>query len=139
MKLLNEQQIQLHVPVVAWLLIVFNAIALLVALGIFLLMGSLGELAPEPEAQVILPIARTLIPAFLVLLTLPGFIAAFGLLARKPWGRILGIVVGILALPGFPFGTFLGGYAIFVLVQDVAPNYLETLPKQRGESALRLA
>ena len=139
MKLLNEQQIQLHVPVVAWLLIVFYAITLLAALGVYMLVASLGEFTHDPEAQIILPVMRTLISAILVLLTLPGFIAAFGLLARKPWGRILGIVVGFFALPGFPFGTLLGGYAIFVLMQDVALGYFEASPTKHLESAPRLA
>ena len=123
MKQLNEQQLQVHVPVVAWLLIALNSMVLLAALGMFALMMSAAGLVRASEARMILPIIGTIIPMVMVGLTLPDFIAAFGLLARKRWGRILGIVVGVLNLPGFPIGTLIGGYAIFVLMQDAAAGY----------------
>lgn len=43
---------------------------------------------------------------------------AWGLYQREPWARMLGIVIGILALVRFPFGTALGIYTLWVL----APN-----------------
>lgn len=45
-----------------------------------------------------------------------AFLVGFSLLRRKPWGRVLGIVVAILALLKFPFGTALGIYTLWVLV-----------------------
>ena len=44
-----------------------------------------------------------------------ALIAGYGLLTRRPWGRVLGIVVGILALLKFPIGTALGIYSLWVL------------------------
>jgi hypothetical protein len=40
----------------------------------------------------------------------------YSLLQRKPWGRILAIVLGILALFKFPLGTALGIYTLWVLL-----------------------
>lgn len=134
MKQLNEQQLQMHVPIVAWLLIAFNIIVLLVAFGMFALMAVAASFVHDSEARMILPIVGTVIPAFMALLTLPDFIAAFGLLARKRWGRILGVVVGFLNLPGFPLGTLIGAYAIFVLMQDAVTSYFVSPPARLQSS-----
>jgi len=44
-----------------------------------------------------------------------AFFVGFGLLRRQPWGRVLGIIVAILALLKFPIGTALGIYTLWVL------------------------
>jgi hypothetical protein len=41
--------------------------------------------------------------------------AGFSLLNRKPWARILTIVLAILSLVKFPVGTALGIYTLWVL------------------------
>jgi hypothetical protein len=64
---------------------------------------------PWMSAVVPLVLVATAVTAFLAL------IAGYGLLTRKPWGRVLGIVVGILALLKFPIGTALGIYTLWVL------------------------
>lgn len=37
-------------------------------------------------------------------------------LDHKNWGRTVGIVIGVLNLPGFPIGTVVGGFIIYYLV-----------------------
>jgi hypothetical protein len=44
-----------------------------------------------------------------------ALVAGYGLLTRKPWGRVLAIVLGVLALFKFPVGTALGIYTLWVL------------------------
>src|SRR5512142_522199 len=105
MKQLNEQQLKVHVPIVAWLLIMLNTIVLLVAIGMFVLMALAAGIVRDPDGSMIVPVVGTILPAIMGLLTVPDFIAAFGLLARQRWARILGVVVGFLNLPGFPMGT----------------------------------
>ena len=50
-------------------------------------------------------------------------LAGWGLLTRKPWARILAIVVGILNLVNFPIGTAIGLYTLWVLMQPAATEY----------------
>lgn len=152
MKTFNEQQLQTHVPVVALLLIASNALNLFGALALFIVMvtvggilGTVGISSGDPEAARILPQISGLIGVlgvgfamFLGLLALPGIIAGVGLLMRKSWARILGIVVGALMLFHFPIGTLIGAYAILVLAQDAAPTYFET-PKPAPEPQLQPA
>ena len=44
-----------------------------------------------------------------------ALVAGYGLLNRRPWGRIVAIIAGILALIKFPLGTALGIYTLWVL------------------------
>ena len=46
---------------------------------------------------------------------MPGLIGGIGLLYRQPWARVVMIVVSILHLLNFPFGTALGAYGLWVL------------------------
>jgi hypothetical protein len=44
-----------------------------------------------------------------------ALIAGYGLLNRRPWGRIVAIIAAILALLKFPIGTALGIYTLWVM------------------------
>jgi hypothetical protein len=53
-----------------------------------------------------------------------GVIAGWGLMAHRPWARMLAIVLGCISLIHFPFGTALGVYTLWVLVpQEAAGEY----------------
>ena len=66
------------------------------------------------EAVWPLVLVMTIVTAALALL------AGFGLLNRRPWGRVLAIVAAILALLKFPFGTALGIYTLWVLASGAS-------------------
>jgi uncharacterized membrane protein (DUF2068 family) len=55
---------------------------------------------------------------FLALFGGVHLVLAWGLLERQPWARILGIVIGFLALLRFPFGTALGIYTLWVFLPE---------------------
>jgi hypothetical protein len=52
---------------------------------------------------------------------------AWGLYERQSWARILGIVIGILALIRFPFGTALGIYTLWVLAPEGSAREYDAL------------
>ena len=128
MKQLNEQQLQVHVPIIAWLLIATNLIVALVGFLMFALLMGAASLVRDPEAVMILPLVAAFIPTLMVVLAIPGLVAGFGLLARKAWARILAVVAAVLGLASFPVGTLIGIYALFVLMQDAATNYFASPP-----------
>jgi hypothetical protein len=123
MRKMNQRQLQLHVPVVGWLLIVGHAIFLLVGLFVFVLLTGIGIASGEREAMTILTTVGTAVGLLLVVLGILGLVAGAGLLARKSWARILAIVVAILGLVNVPIGTLIGLYALWVLMQDGATEY----------------
>jgi hypothetical protein len=58
-------------------------------------------------------------------------VAAWGLFERRPWARILALIIGFLALIRFPFGTALGIYTIWVLLPSPAAQEYERLAGSR--------
>jgi hypothetical protein len=150
MNQLSEQQLQTHVPLVGWLFIARSildlvggliAFALIMGTGVFL--GDLGTAIRDPEAVRVLPMVASLLAfvamlvgALVVGLAIPGLIAGIGLIARKSWARVLGVIVAVFGLLSFPFGTLVGIYAIFVLAQDAAVGYFAP-PKHHIETAPR--
>ena len=58
-------------------------------------------------------------------------VLAWGLFERQPWARVVGLVLGILALLRIPFGTALGIYTLWVL----APERSATEYEQLSQSA----
>ena len=53
-----------------------------------------------------------------------GIIAGIGLLKRRPWARILTIVLSVLNLINIPFGILLGIYGLWVLLsRNIGPLF----------------
>lgn len=112
-----------HVKVLAVLFIVFGALGVLAALGIMAIfggtMGLVGATAQDEGTAIALPIiglTGTLLTIFLLVVSLPGLVAGFGLLSFRNWARILGIVLSAINLIHIPFGTILGVYGLWVLL-----------------------
>jgi len=51
-------------------------------------------------------------------LALPGLALAYGLAKRRPWARPLGLVLGVIDLIHFPFGTIVGAYTLWAMLQS---------------------
>ena len=109
----------IHVKVVAVLHILCGVLGLIAAVVIFVLFGVAGGIVisqGERGVATIIGIVALLIGGFLAVLALPEIIGGWGLLAQKQWARVLVIVLGILHLLNFPFGTMLGAYTLWVLL-----------------------
>jgi hypothetical protein len=112
-----------HVKVLAVLYIAFSALticaALFLAFGLGVASSIVGQTAAPEDAAVALPIlglAGTWLVAFLLVLSLPGLITGIGLLKFQPWARIVGLVLSVINLINIPFGTVLGIYGLWVLL-----------------------
>jgi len=58
---------------------------------------------------------------------------AWGLFERQPWARVLGLMLGILALLRIPFGTALGIYTLWVLAPEESAREYEQLVNSGGQ------
>ena len=126
---------QSHVKILGILHIVFGSLGILLGLGMLALFGGIagvvGMNASSDEAAVAIPILGAiggLIALFALVLSVPAIIAGIGLLSFKPWARILAIVISILDLINFPFGTILGFYGIWVLFSREGAALFERPP-----------
>ena len=111
-----------HVKVLGSLQIALGTIGLFGALVLTLVFGgaasAIGVSANPDDARVALPIigiTGMALVAFLVATSLPSIIIGIGLIRRRPWARIAGIVISILSLMMMPFGTIVGVYGLWVL------------------------
>ncbi|HEX7313707.1 MAG TPA: hypothetical protein VF297_07285 [Pyrinomonadaceae bacterium] len=52
------------------------------------------------------------------LLSIPSIIAGYGMLKRKSWAKVAGIVASVLSAMSFPFGTALCVYTLWFLVGE---------------------
>ncbi|MGD8380192.1 MAG: hypothetical protein PVJ40_03370 [Gammaproteobacteria bacterium] len=54
----------------------------------------------------------------LVFLVSPVFYLTLGraIMDHKPWGKTVGIILGVIMLFGFPIGTLIGGYVLLSLM-----------------------
>jgi hypothetical protein len=113
-----------HVKVLGALQVAFGAIGLLLAaLMVFVFGGAAGIVGAsgDPEASIAVPIiglTGMALVAFLAMTSLPGVIIGVGLLRLRPWARIAGIVISIIALVMIPFGTIVGVWPVGALLKD---------------------
>ena len=122
-----------HVKILGAVYIALSGILLCLALFLALAVGTagaiVGQAADPNDAAVALPIigiAGTALVVFLVAVSLPGLIAGIGLLKRRPWARILGIIVAVLCLVNIPIGTIVGIYGLWVLFSRETEQLLES-------------
>lgn len=121
-----------HVKVLAILYLVFSSLFLLAAMILVVTLGGasaiVGTTAEPEDAAIALPIigiTGMALSGFLTAMAAPGLIAGFGLLKRANWARILGIVLSALNLLNFPFGTILGVYGLYVLLNRETERLFE--------------
>ena len=132
---------QSHVKILGILHIVFGSLGVLLGLGMLALFGGIagvvGMNASGDEAAVAVPILGAIggvILLFALVVSVPGIIAGVGMLSFKPWARILAIIISILQLINFPFGTVLGFYGIWVLFSKEGAALFERPPITPGSS-----
>ncbi|HEV2720373.1 MAG TPA: hypothetical protein VG323_10180, partial [Thermoanaerobaculia bacterium] len=104
-----------HVRIVAWLFIVYGAILLLLGViaGFFIFGG--GMISGDRTAMLATGGVAIFILCLLFLLSIPNLITAWGLFRLRPWARIVAIILAVLHLFSFPFGTALGVYTLWVM------------------------
>ena len=112
-----------HVKILGILHIIFGVLGVLGAIAVFFVFGGisvfLGMSDRAGENLPALPIIGGIGAFVLVLLlclAVPGLIVGIGLVQFRPWGRISGIILSALDLINVPFGTALGIYGLWVLL-----------------------
>ncbi len=127
MTTLNQRELEQHCTILGWTNIVGHAVFLVVGLFVFVLLTGIGVAVAgqDPVAPRILTLVGTGVGLLLAALALPGLAAGYGLLTRKPWARIVALVVGVLGLVNFPLGTAIGIYTMWVLTQPGATEYFQ--------------
>ena len=119
-----------HITLVAALNIGFGFLGIFIAFIVFTVVVGGGILSGDPEAMTITSIVGTAVGGFFFLTSVPEIIGGFGLLKRKPWARILILIIAVVDLIYIPIGTAIGIYELWVLLNEEAVKYFQ----QSGKS-----
>lgn len=116
-----------HLDAVGWIDLVagapFTALGALVGLGVLVLAPAFygGPLWSPADAAFVHPVVG-LISAALLAIGIPNLIAGAALLRKQRSGRVLAMVLAVLALATVPLGTATGLYTLWVLThRDTEP------------------
>ena len=109
---------QKHVTLLGALFIAYHVLGLIVGIIIMTVLSTIGCLTHDPHAVAILTAVGVGIGTFLIVLSIPGLVAGIWLLRRRPWARMLTLIVGAFDLIDIPLGTALGVYSFWVLLHD---------------------
>ena len=113
-----------HVSILGVLYIAFVVLGMVTAVGMLALFGGAAGIVSmvseqEPDAVVAVPILGVLavvLFTIIAVLSIPGLAVGIGLVKFQSWARIGGLILSALNLLNFPFGTALGFYGLWVLL-----------------------
>lgn len=104
-----------HIKILGILYIVSGSLKLLAGAIVLMVLAAGGVISGDPTAMRITTLVGSLVGGFLLLLALPEFIGGAGIMKKRSWARVVLMVLGVLNLLAFPFGTALGLYTLWVL------------------------
>ena len=120
-----------HVQIVAILHIAMGALSLLGAIAVFAFFGVAGGIVlsqGEHQAGGLIGMVAIALGGFLTVISLPGVIGGWALLAGRFWGRIVVLVLSALHIFNFPLGTALGIYTFWALLREPSSQSSGNVP-----------
>jgi len=121
-----------HIDTVAWLNIGLGVLGVVLAFLVGASLSVAGIISGDAEATGILMVIAAFVVGFITLLSVPQLVGGWALLRRKSWARPMVLLLSFLNLLNFPLGTFIGGYSIWVLMNDESRILLSGADPHRG-------
>jgi hypothetical protein len=114
---MEPSQADTHLTVVGILHVATGAMGVMAGIAVAIVF--LGVSAPirEPAALLLLGGMGAVIGLLIVLFSIPAIAGGIALLQRRPWARIVLLVVGAFSLISIPIGTAIGIYTIWALTR----------------------
>ena len=78
----------------------------------------IGRFVQDDTANFVLSSIGISIGSILLVASIPAIIVGIGLIYRQTWSRILALIICAIKLFNFPFGTAIGVYGMWLLMQD---------------------
>ncbi len=78
----------------------------------------------------IMLLVTLIVGAFYLLLTIPAFVAGYGLLKRKSWAKSAAYISGVLAALNFPMGTGLCVFTFMFLTGEQGKSFYDAQAKE---------
>ena len=109
-----------NIKILGWLYIVLGILGVLAGVFVLVILLGTGLITQDRDAMTVLSIVGVGVAALVTLISAPNIVAGIGLLKFRSWARVLALILGLLNLPGFPFGTVLGVYTFVSLLNEDA-------------------
>jgi hypothetical protein len=113
-----------HVKILGVLFVIRGIMHIMIGGIVTILLAGGGLAAGISPLTAFLMTIAVVISIVAIIIAIPEIMAGWGLLLRKRWARILGIVVGALEIFHVPLGTALGIYAFWVLFNSESEKLL---------------
>ena len=126
----NPHDMAKHINILGSLFLTFSILMLIAGFAVNHFVPMAGEISGDSTAMRITSIIGQSIGMVLFIFAAPGLICGYGLLTKKPWSRIFGIILSCLSLLRFPIGTVIGIYGLWVLFKDETKELLSSNNKQ---------
>ena len=108
-----------HIKIVAVLYIALGGLGIVAALIVFGMLGGVPDFTTarnDHQAAMIVLLGGIALLA-IVTVSVPSIVAGIGLLKFQSWARVLSIILSAIHLFNVPFGTALGIYGLWVMLQ----------------------
>lgn len=106
-----------HINIVAALQIGLSIFNLLIAFLIFTVLKLVGGFVDDANGATILSLIADILAVVFIIISVPSILAGMGLYKRKEWARVLTLILSVIEIFSFPFGTAIGIYSIWALIQ----------------------
>jgi hypothetical protein len=113
-----------HLKILGVLFIIRGVLSLMGGIALILILSSVSLLIHNFQAAAIVGTVGAVLGGIFIVTAIPEIAAGWGLLIKKRWGRILGIIMGILNIFDVPLGTALGIYSLWVLFNNETEKLL---------------
>ena len=125
-----QSRLERHLHTLGILWMVIGGLFLIPAVGLMVFGRGVRFVLHDQEPwPALFPLFLYLASGTLVLLAAGGVCVGLGLMQRRPWARVAGIILAVLALFHPPFGTALGVYTLWVLLADEHGNEYQYLAR----------
>src|SRR5581483_10744448 len=124
----RRTRVQEHIRLVGILWLAYSAFNAIGGVVLVVLANTLFRHVMSREQALWLHPFLTFIGGLVILKAVAGFFAGWGLLQREPWGRMVALVMGFIALfTNIPLGTALGIYTLWVLLPSQSDDEYRVL------------
>ena len=114
----NPNNMARHINILGALFLTFSILMIIGGVVINQFLPMAGEISGDSTAIRITSIIGQSIGAVLFIFAVPGFICGYGLITKKAWSRVFGIILSCLSLFSIPIGTIIGIYGLWTLFKD---------------------
>ena len=124
----NPNDMAKHINILGALFLTFSILMIIGGVVINQFLPMAGEISGDSTAIKITSIIGQSIGAVLFIFAVPGFICGYGLITKKAWSRVFGIILSCLSLLSIPIGTIIGIYGLWILFKDETKDLFSNIP-----------